>query len=68
MLIWCRSSKVWSGWLRAKDEFKELAVQVAVKKLKALDTSEDFLKEANVMMQLRHDNLVNLFGVVIEVR
>ena len=54
--------------MRAKDEFKELAVQVAVKKLKALDTSEDFLKEANVMMQLRHDNLVNLFGVVIEVR
>jgi len=40
-------------------------VEVAIKTLKAgTMTAEAFLAEANIMKQLRHEKLVNLFAVV----
>ena len=52
--------EVMQGVLRGKGEFAGLVANVAVKKLKKQDAATDFLKEAEVMMALRHVNLVNL--------
>ena len=38
-------------------------LQVAVKTIKSADMSEDFLREASIMKEVRHPNLVTLYGV-----
>lgn len=57
--------EVIEGVLCGKGEFAGLIAKVAVKKLKKEDASADFLKEAEVMMAVRHINLVNLYGLVV---
>ncbi|KAM6936975.1 tyrosine-protein kinase CSK-like [Xenentodon cancila] len=55
-----------------KGEFGDVMVgeyrgtQVAVKCIKNDATAQAFIAEASVMTQLRHDNLVQLLGVIVE--
>ena len=58
--------EVHAGLLRGAGEFDGFVAKVAVKKLKQVDKSLDFFKEAKVMMNLRHQHLVNFYGVVVE--
>lgn len=58
--------EVHAGLLRGTGEYDGFVAKVAVKKLKQTDKSIDFFKEAKVMMNLRHQHLVNFYGVVVE--
>ncbi|TNN81984.1 Tyrosine-protein kinase CSK [Liparis tanakae] len=65
--------KVEEGSVAAQDEFSRdvmvgdyRGTKVAVKCIKHDATAQAFIAEASVMTQLRHDNLVQLLGVIVE--
>jgi serine/threonine protein kinase len=57
--------EVHEGRLRGQGEYDGFVAKVAVKKLKKAEKLEEFFKEAKVMMNLRHEHLVNFYGVVL---
>ena len=56
--------EVFSGVLKGTGKNAGMAAMVAVKSLKRRDAAEEFLEEARIMIELRHPNLVNFYGVV----
>ncbi len=57
--------EVWSGKLRYKQHW----IPVAVKTCKALvggDQKEEFMREAKIMLQYRHNNVVRLYAVAAD--
>lgn len=56
--------EVFRGVLKGTGKNAGMAAMVAVKSLKRRDAAEEFLEEARIMVELRHSNLVNFYGVV----
>jgi hypothetical protein len=57
--------EVWSGELKGSGEFDGMVAKVAIKQLKQDALANDFLKEAEVMTGLDHDNLVKIYGITM---
>ena len=56
--------EVFRGVLKGTGKNVGMASMVAVKSLKRRDAAAEFLEEARIMIELRHPNLVNFYGVV----
>eukprot|EP00040_Diaphanoeca_grandis_P025114 m.138758 g.138758 ORF g.138758 m.138758 type:complete len:790 (+) comp30012_c1_seq1:378-2747(+) len=57
--------EVWGGLLKGSGEYDGMVAKVAIKQLKEDSLAKDFLKEAQVMTNLDHINLVKIYGVTV---
>jgi len=58
--------EVWGGLLKGSGEYDGMVAKVAIKQLKEDSLAKDFLKEAQVMTNLDHVNLVKIYGVTVQ--
>eukprot|EP00039_Didymoeca_costata_P019872 m.339237 g.339237 ORF g.339237 m.339237 type:complete len:778 (+) comp18716_c0_seq1:219-2552(+) len=55
--------EVWRGILKGTGENEGMVANVAIKTLKKAESSNEFMKEAEAMIILHHENLVSMYGV-----